>query len=114
MSEKNMAGWPDEKEHVLKRMDQFDRRFDKIDAIIAEQGRRHDTALAEQWKRHDEVFKKHGEKIDQLTVEVLKIASNMGSFQSEFRLKTSSWVFLGLAIAAATAIIYILVKNQLV
>lgn len=92
MGKKDMAQWESEKEHILARMNRTDQRFDKIDAILAKQG----------------------EKIDKLTVEVLSIASNMGSFKKEFRLKTSAWVFLGLAITAATAIIYYLVKNQLV
>jgi chromosome segregation ATPase len=90
--DKHMAAWESEKEHVVRRMDRFDSRFDKIDQII----------------------EKQGEQIDALRVEILKIASNMGSFRSEFRIKTSAWAFLGTAIALAMAIIGYLVKNQLV
>lgn len=92
MGKHEMAQWEAEKEHVLKRMDRFDARFDKIDAIITKQG----------------------EQVDALRVDVLKIASNMGSFKTEFRMKTSVWAFLGTAIALATAAIIYLVKNQLV
>jgi hypothetical protein len=92
MSKHEMAEWRQEKEHVMRRMDRFDERFDKIDAIIMKQG----------------------EQIDSLKVEVLKIASGMTAFKGEFRYKTGAWAFLGTAIALSIAVIAYLIKNQLV
>lgn len=87
-----MTGWKEAEKYVVGRMDRFDARFDKIDAIIQRQG----------------------EQIDALRVDVLKIASSMNSFKNEFQLKTSAWAFLGTAIALAIAVIGYLVKNQLI
>jgi chromosome segregation ATPase len=87
-----MAQWESEKEYVIGRIDRFEDRFDKIDSIITKQG----------------------EQIEDIKVEVLRLAFNMNSFKNEFKLKTSAWAFLGTAIALAIAVIVYLVKNQLV
>lgn len=92
MGRNEMGDWPDERPYVLKRMDNVDKRFDKM----------------------DERFDKMSDQIDSLKVEIIKLASNMGSFKSEFRLKTSAWAFLGTAIALSLAVIGYLIKNQLV
>lgn len=84
--------WKSEKQHVMRRMDRFDQRFDKIDEIISKQG----------------------EQIDALRVEVLKIASGMTAFKGEFRYKTGAWAFLGTAIALIAGVIIYMIKTQLV
>jgi hypothetical protein len=93
MGKREMAAdWEKEKEYVVKRMDRFDERFDKIDAIISKQG----------------------QQIEGLKIEVLKIFMGMNSFKSEFRWKTGAWAFLGTAIALTGYVVYQLVKSQLI
>jgi hypothetical protein len=84
MGSKEMTEWKSEKEHVMRRMDQSDENIARL-----------------------------GEKIDKLTVTVFEIASNMKSFNSEFKIKTSSWVFLGLVSTILAAVVIYFIKTQL-
>jgi hypothetical protein len=88
--------WKSEKEHVIRRMDRFDARFDKLDEIV----------------------RKQGDQIDALRVDILTFVSenrlDFNVFKKESQIKNSAWAFLGTAIALAAYVLFQFVKSQLV
>lgn len=110
MGKSEMAPWEAEREHILKRLDQVDKRFDKVDSKFDSMT----NVMQRQNDIIDDLRKQQNDQIDKLTAKVFEIASDFKAFNKEFKIKTSSWVFLGFAITLALGVIGYLIKNQLV
>ncbi len=102
-----MAQWEADKEHIMRRLDRFDERFDKIERDNKEERNK-------MYAYFDENNKVTRDRIDELKLEVLKIASSMGNIHGEFKYKTGVWGFLGIVITIAIGLLIYLIKTQLI
>lgn len=101
MSKAEMAPWETDKQHVIYRIDQLDQRFEKFEG-------RFDQLSSTISKQNDQISalrELNSKAIDDLRVDILKIAMNFKSFKGEFNLKTSAWAFLGTATAILAGVL---------
>lgn len=125
MAKRDMAPWETDKELVVHRIDELDRKFDKLEARFDALNNTVDTHVGKLYTvindQRDQIHclrTDQSKQIDSLKLEIIKLVTenkvDIGLFKKEFRIKTSAWAFLGTAIALAIGVIGYLIKNQLV
>jgi len=100
MEKSEMAPWEDERQLVLHRINELDKKFDWFDDRL---------------EKMQQGIDARGKQIDELRVDVLKIVmegkADLGLFKKEFQLKNISRAYLGTILAIATAVAGYFLKN---